>query len=240
MTIGIVVGAGDVAAATLARLRDSVDLVVAIDLSGDALARLPGSGMTGFVAVSGDLNDETTRSAVVRAAQDAAGPISWVLLTAGIGARGALESVEAERVHATFATNVISPILLLQGLLKDCAWAPGARIVGLGSISARRPLPERTVYGATKAALEAFLVALGVELAPRDIVVNVVSAGVIDSAFIAAARDDLHGWAGSRVPAGRLGRVDEVADLIAYLVADAPSYLCATRVVLDGGSESMA
>jgi NAD(P)-dependent dehydrogenase (short-subunit alcohol dehydrogenase family) len=240
MSIGIVIGAGDVAASAVARLQDSVEQVIALDLSVEALTRLPGSGTSWLVQVPGDLNDEAARSAVVRAAQGSGGSVSWVLLTAGMGARGPLETLTPARVQTTFATNVVSPILLLQALLRDCAWAPGARIVGLGSISARRPLPERTVYGATKAALEAFLVSLGVELAPREIIVNVVSAGVIDSAFIAAARDDLHDWAEARVPAARLGRVDEVADLIAYIIKDAPSYLCAARVVLDGGAEALA
>ncbi|GAA3152335.1 hypothetical protein GCM10010530_84640 [Kribbella aluminosa] len=224
----------------MVRLQDSVQRVIALDLSVDALTRLPGSGTSRLVQVLGDINDEAARAAVVRAAQGADDSINWVLLTAGVGARGALETLTPARVQTTFATNVVSPVLLLQALLRDCAWASGARIVGLGSISARRPLPERTVYGATKAALEAFLVSLGVELAPRQIIVNVVSAGVIDSAFIAAARDDLHDWAQARVPAARLGRVDEVADLIAYLIKDAPSYLCAARVVLDGGAEALA
>ncbi|MGC0367461.1 3-oxoacyl-[acyl-carrier protein] reductase [Rhodococcus sp. 27YEA15] len=237
MSIGIVVGAGDVAAAVVDRLRGSTQHVIALDLSPEPLTRLQGDGL---VSVAGDVNDEAVRTAMVRAAQESGGSIGWVLLTAGVGARGRLDTVAPERVQTTFATNVVSPILLLQALLRDCDWSSGARIVGLGSISARRPLPERTVYGATKAALEAFLVSLGVELAPRDIVVNVVSAGVIDSAFIAAARGDLDDWAAARVPAARLGRVDEVADLIAYLVKDAPAYLSATRVVLDGGAEALA
>jgi NAD(P)-dependent dehydrogenase (short-subunit alcohol dehydrogenase family) len=240
MSIGILIGAGDVAAAALTRLQESVDRVIALDLSADVLAALGGAGTSRLVQVQGDINAEATRSAVVDAVRASDASIGWVLLTAGVGARGALETLAPDRVQSTFATNVVSPVLLLQALLRDCVWEPDARIVGLGSISARRPLPERTVYGATKAAFEAFLIALGVELAPRGITVNVVSAGVIDSAFIAAARDDLHDWATARVPTARLGRVDEVADLIAYIVKDAPSYLCAARVVLDGGAEALA
>jgi len=240
MSIGIVVGAGDVAAAAVERLQGSVEYIIALDLSAEVLARLSASSTARLFTVVGDLNDEVMRTAVVHAIKEAGGSIDWVLLTAGMGARGRLETVAPESVQTTFATNVISPILLLQALLRDCPWSPGARIIGLGSISARRPLPERTIYGATKAALEAFLVSLGAELAPRNIIVNVVSAGVIDSAFIEAARGDLDDWATARVPAARLGRVDEVADLITYLVTDAPTYLSATRVVLDGGAEALA
>lgn len=239
MTIGVLIGAGDVATASAVRLRGTVDRIVALDRDQSRLDRLRGTLGPTVSTVLGDINTETAWASLTAAIQRAEGPIKWLLLTAGIGARGALNEVPAADIRAVFSTNAVSPILLLQVLLRDCAWEPGARIVGLGSISARRPLPQRTVYGASKAALEAFLTGLGVELAARDIIVNVVSAGVVDSPFIAAARADLTDWARARVPAARLGEVDEIAALMAYLAADAPRYLSSTRVVIDGGAEAL-
>jgi 3-oxoacyl-[acyl-carrier protein] reductase len=239
VTIGVLIGAGEVATASAVRLRGTVDRIVALDRDQARLDRLRETLGPTASTVPGDINAETTWASLSAAIQRGDGEIKWLLLTAGIGARGALNEVPAASIRAVFATNAVSPILLLQVLLRDCAWQPGARIVGLGSISARRPLPQRTVYGASKAALEAFLTALGVELAARDIIVNVVSAGVVDSAFIAAAREDLAEWARARVPAGRLGAVDEIAELIAYMAAGAPKYLASARVVIDGGAEAL-
>lgn len=239
MTIGVLIGAGDVATASAVRLRGTVDRIIALDRDQARLDRLRGTLGPAASTVLGDINAESTWASLGAAIRRMDGQIKWLLLTAGMGARGALSHVPAADIRAVFATNVVSPILLLQVLLRECAWQPGARIVGLGSISARRPLPQRTIYGATKAALEAFLTALGVELAARDIIVNVVSAGAVDSAFIAAARADLAEWARTRVPAARLGEVDEIAELIAYLAADAPRYLVSARVVIDGGAEAL-
>jgi NAD(P)-dependent dehydrogenase (short-subunit alcohol dehydrogenase family) len=239
MTIGVLIGAGDVATASAVRLRGTVDRIVAMDRDQAQLDRLRGTLGPAASTVLGDINTESTWASLSAAIRRIDGQISWLLLTAGMGARGALSEIPGPHIRAVFSTNVVSPILLLQVLLRDCDWQPGARVVGLGSISARRPLPERSVYGASKAALEAFLTALGVELASRDIVVNVVSAGVVDSAFISSARTDLAEWARARVPAGRLGEVDEIAELIAYMAADAPKYLAAARVVIDGGAEAL-
>ncbi len=239
MTVGVLIGTGEVATASALRLRGTVDRIVALDRDQSRLDRLRTTLGPAASTVLGDINTETAWASLTAAIQRAEGPIKWLLLTAGMGARGELTQMPAADIRAVFSTNAISPILLLQVLLRDCAWQPDARIVGLGSISARRPLPQRTVYGASKAALEAFLISLGAELAVRDIIVNVVSAGVVDSPFIAAARADLAEWARTRVPAARLGAVDEIAELMAYLAADAPRYLSSARVVIDGGAEAL-
>ncbi len=126
-----------------------------------------------------------------------------------------------------------------RNLLKRADWAEGSRLIGVGSISARRALPGRAVYGASKAAFEAFLIALGVEIAARGILVNVVAAGVTDTPFISGTKQDLEHWASERVPVGRLALAEEVASVIAYLVTSAPRYLNCSRVVVDGGAESM-
>jgi 3-oxoacyl-[acyl-carrier protein] reductase len=190
--------------------------------------------------ITGDIAHASSRTAVVAHVARMNEPISWLVLTAGTGLRGKLPEVSEEQIRSVFEINVVAPIVLLRALLDGNAWQEGARIVGLGSISARRSLPGRTVYGASKAALEAFLIALGVEVATRGITVNVVSAGVIDTNFIAQAKEALADWAGARVPTARLGQTAEVASVVAYLAKDAPRYLTCSRVVIDGGSEALA
>jgi 3-oxoacyl-[acyl-carrier protein] reductase len=213
---------------------------VVLDHDGSRLDRLRNSIGPRVCAITGDITNASSRSAVLAHIARINEPISWVVLTAGTGLRGKLPEVSEGQIRTVFETNVVTPVLLLRALLDRGTWKEGARIIGLGSISARRSLPDRTVYGASKAALEAFLTALGAEVASRGIIVNVVSAGVIDTNFIATARDTLVDWAATRVPASRLGATAEVASVMAYLATDAPRYLTCSRVVIDGGSEALA
>jgi NAD(P)-dependent dehydrogenase (short-subunit alcohol dehydrogenase family) len=166
-------------------------------------------------------------------------PLNWVVLSAGVGLRGALTDITSEAARSAFEVNALGPILLVRDLLRRASWAEEPRIVGVGSISARRALPGRSVYGATKAAFEAFLMALGTEVAARGIRVNVVSAGVTDTAFIRANKPDLERWALERVPVGRIGGSQEIASVVAYLLVQAPTYLTCSRIVVDGGAEAM-
>jgi NAD(P)-dependent dehydrogenase (short-subunit alcohol dehydrogenase family) len=237
VTTGILIGAGDVATACAGRLTEGVDHIVAFDRDPDRLTTLQIATGPKLRPVHGDIDDEADRNSLAKAVTALGAPITWAVLTAGAGARGMLSELDPTAIRSVVTTNVISQILILRTLLGSCEWAPGSRIVGLGSISARRPLPGRSVYGASKAAYEAFLRALAVELAPRRIAVNVVSAGVVDSSFIAGARADLAAWATDHVPLARLAEIDEVADVITYLSSSAPGYLTGARLVVDGGTE---
>jgi NAD(P)-dependent dehydrogenase (short-subunit alcohol dehydrogenase family) len=237
VTTGVLIGAGDVATAVARRIAGTVDHVVAFDREPARLEQLRSELGNVIRPVAGDISEPSGRESLARAIADQDQPVAWAVLTIGVGARGGLDTLAASTIESVITTNVTAQILLLQTLLTACRWAEGARIVGLGSISAQRPLPGRSVYGASKAAYESFLRALAVELAPRRIGVNVVSAGAVDSAFIAGARADLTDWAAGHVPMARLGEVDEVAEVIAYLATTAPAYLTASRVVVDGGAE---
>jgi NAD(P)-dependent dehydrogenase (short-subunit alcohol dehydrogenase family) len=240
MSVGVLVGAGDVGLEAASLLLETVEHIVALDRDDERLDRLGNLVGPLVSSIAGDITQGSARVALIDQVVRINEPISWVILTAGMGLCGKLVEVAEEQIRTVFETNVVSPILLLRALLDGCAWEEGARIVGLGSISARRSLPDRTVYGASKAALEAFLTALGAEVASRQIIVNVVSAGVIDTNFIAKARDSLVDWGGTRVPAARLGETAEVAAVMAYLATEAPRYLTCSRVVIDGGSEALA
>ena len=70
--------------------------------------------------------------------------------------------------------------------------------------------------------------------------VNVVSPGVIDTRFIGGASAALSAWASERVPAGRLGTPEEIANAVRYVILDAPEYLTGARLAVDGGAEAVA
>ena len=112
----------------------------------------------------------------------------------------------------------------------------GASIVALSSLGAGRVLPNYTLVGASKAALEALVRYLAVELAPRGIRVNAVSPGPIETDLSAMnltpvtrrSREE-------RIPQGRLGKPGELAAAIAFLASSDAAYVNGTVLVVDGG-----
>ncbi len=237
MSVGLVVGVGGIGAEAARLTRASVDELVIFDRDAEKVGAL--SSELGCVGVAGDILSAVARDKLVDEVCRLGETVRWVVLATGRGLRGPIDELTFDALQAVVDTNVVAPVALVADLLKRADWAEGSRLIGVGSISARRALPGRAVYGASKAAFEAFLIALGVEIAARGILVNVVAAGVTDTPFISGTKQDLEHWASERVPVGRLALAEEVASVIAYLVTSAPRYLNCSRVVVDGGAESM-
>src|SRR5204862_7038407 len=135
--------------------------------------------------------------------------------------RKPLAQLEGAEIEQLFAANLVGPTLLLNGLL-GLEWSEPKAIVVVGSISASRALPRRAVYGASKAGVEHLARSLAAELGPAGFRVNVVAPGVIETPFLGDDTGALADWVADRVPTGRLGTPEEVAEVVRYVIADAP------------------
>jgi enoyl-[acyl-carrier protein] reductase III len=115
----------------------------------------------------------------------------------------------------------------------------GGYIVGLTSPGSTRVLPDYVVVGASKAALEALVRYLAIELAPKNIVVNAVSPGVVATDalqyFNVANEGDLLDRLAEDNPTGKLVTVEDVANLVAYLCSPAANMIRGQTIVIDGG-----
>jgi NAD(P)-dependent dehydrogenase (short-subunit alcohol dehydrogenase family) len=231
--VGIVVGAtGGIGSACAQRLELSADRLVLVGRSTDKLTRLP--RMRNAVLVQADISTSQGRDAVVDAVDGS--PISWLVVASGVPLRGTLTGLAADNIEEAIAINFTGPVLLIRRLL-ECEWIEGAAIAVVGSISASRALPNRAIYGGTKAGLEHVCTSLAAELAPRGIRINVVAPGVIDTPFLGDNKKMIGEWIEDRVPARRLGTSDEVAQVVEYVLMDAPGFLTGARIAVDGGAE---
>jgi NAD(P)-dependent dehydrogenase (short-subunit alcohol dehydrogenase family) len=239
MSVGIVVGAGGGIGSACARALDAtVDLMV---LAGRSNVRLQAtaSTLTGKTAtVIADITTEDGREAIAGAVLDTEG-IAWLTLASGVPLRGSLPQLAPADIQDTLMTNLIGPALLIRRLL-DGPWLPNASIIAVGSISATRSLPNRSVYSGSKAGLEHLCRSLAAEVAPRRIRVNVVSPGVIDTPFLGNDQAALQSWVSAHVPMRRIGTSDDVADVVRYLILEAPEYVTGARIAVDGGAESVS
>jgi enoyl-[acyl-carrier protein] reductase III len=117
----------------------------------------------------------------------------------------------------------------------------GGAIVAISSLGSVRVMPEYSLVGASKATVEALVRYLGVEFAPKNIVVNAVSPGLVVtdalrhfSSFQEAGQEIID-TAIRRTPAGRLCTPEEVADLVGFLCSPKAAFICGQTILLDGG-----
>ena len=117
----------------------------------------------------------------------------------------------------------------------------GGHIIAVSSLGARRAIPNYAAVGASKAALESLVRHLAIELAPRGVLVNAVSAGVVDTDALKhfPNRDQLLGESARRTPRGRLTEPADVADTVLFLVSPLASMMVGQTIIVDGGYSIM-
>jgi len=127
-------------------------------------------------------NDDSVRAAV-EAVIAASGRLDALVCNAGFGIFGSVEEVSLEQAKAQFETNFFGVLRLLRAVLPSMREARAGRIVLVGSLSGRAPIPFQSHYSATKAALEALAWSLHAEVRPFGVRVSLVEPGDIDTGF---------------------------------------------------------
>ncbi len=145
-------------------------------------------------------------------------------------------ALETEDKHWDWTLNANARALL--GLVRVAAPAmpAGATVVGISSLGSSRVLENYTLVGTSKAALEALVRYLAVELAPRGIRVNAVSAGVVETGALEhfPNREEMLA-SGARNPVGRLVTPDDVAGVVSFLCSPDAEMIRGQTIVIDGG-----
>jgi enoyl-[acyl-carrier protein] reductase III len=161
------------------------------------------------------------------------GPYRVVVHNAATGViRQALETTDH---HWDWTLNANARALLALARATAPSMPAGSSIVGISSLGSPRVLPNYVLVGASKAALEAVVRYLGVELAPT-IRVNAVSGGVVDTGALEhfPNREEMLRSV-ERTPAGRLVEADDIAGAVSFLCSSDAAMLCGQTIVVDGG-----
>jgi enoyl-[acyl-carrier protein] reductase III len=147
--------------------------------------------------------------------------------------------MEIEENHWDWTMNINSKALLFtaQEAAKRMDQVGGGSIVSLSSIGSIRVLENYTTVGVSKAALEALTRYLSVELAPKNIVVNAVSGGAVDTDALKhfPNRDELLAEAKGRTPAGRIVEPKDLAQAVMFLISEEAYMIRGQTLIVDGG-----
>jgi NAD(P)-dependent dehydrogenase (short-subunit alcohol dehydrogenase family) len=187
-----------------------------------------------------DLTNERGLEQLDRSLQESGSRLSGLVHCAATGVHRPLEELTERHFDWTFNVNVrafFKLIKLLMGRFSD-----GSSIVAVSSWGALRALPSYSLVGSSKGALEALARHLAVELAPRGIRVNILTAGAVLTEAWKAIPDSETRIAETirRTPLGRLVTAEEVAYGAQFLCSDASAGIVGQTLVLDGGTGIMA
>jgi NAD(P)-dependent dehydrogenase (short-subunit alcohol dehydrogenase family) len=150
--------------------------------------------------------------------------------------------VSEDHLDKMIGLNVRAAFLVAQAAARKMIEAPdravkGGAIINISSQMGHVGAEQRTVYCMTKHAIEGLTKAMAVELAPNNIRVNAVAPTFLETPMTASffADAEFRNWVLSRIPLGRIGRMEEVAGAIVFLASPAGSLITGTSLVIDGG-----
>ncbi|MCB8883286.1 SDR family oxidoreductase [Acidisoma cellulosilytica] len=178
--------------------------------------------------VEGDVSDEADVAGLVAGIATGEGRLDALICNAGFMIRKPLEALSLAEWQSVLGTNLTSTFLLARAAAPLLRQAKGA-IVTIASTRAHQSEPNTESYAASKGGILALTHALAVSLGP-DIRVNAVSPGWIDTHGGALSEED-H----AQHPAGRVGRVEDIASLVAWLVGPDSGFVTGSEFVVDGG-----
>lgn len=147
--------------------------------------------------------------------------------------------MELEEAHWDWTMDINSKALLFcaQEAAKRMEKTGGGKIVSLSSLGSIRVIENYTLVGVSKAALEALTRYLAVDFAPKNIVVNAVSGGAVDTDALThfPNREEILAKAAKSNPAGRIVTVDDLTNAVMFLLSDEASMICGQTIIVDGG-----
>lgn len=197
----------------------------------ETLAMLDGEGHT---AITADLTCAEDIDRLVAEAPELHG----VALCSGIGMMLPVQFSTRKKLLDVLDSNFLNPVELLRLLLKKKRVKAGASIVAISSMGGTHFFTiGNGAYGASKAALDAYMKFCARELAPKRIRVNTVLPAMIDTPLIhrGAVSDEEHAADAATYPLKRYGRPEEVAYAVIYLLSDASAWTTGTSLIVDGG-----
>ena len=243
--VAVVTGAASgIGAATASLLADRGAKVCCADLD-DAGAKSVAEAITqaggDAFSVAVDIADAEQNERMADATVERYGAMHIAVLNAGVPSVGSLLDIPLSEWERTVGINLRGPFLGLQSCGRRIATSGGGAITLTSSAMGILGTSTGAAYGATKHGLLGLMKCAAVDLAPLGIRVNAVCPGTIDTPILGPLHDApelLAQLLGPTSPSGRVGAASEVAEVLAFLVSDAASFMTGATVAIDGGMTS--
>jgi 3-oxoacyl-[acyl-carrier protein] reductase len=182
-----------------------------------------------------DVCDAGAIESTVKDIESRCGAIGILVNNAGITRDNLLVRMKDDDWDAIMATNLKPAYQLAKAVLRGMMKARRGRIIQIGSVVGSAGNPGQTNYAAAKAALVGFTKSLALEVASRDITVNCVAPGFIDTDMTQAMANAQREGLLARIPLGRLGTPEDIANAVLFLASPRAAYITGATLHVNGG-----
>jgi 3-oxoacyl-[acyl-carrier protein] reductase len=189
------------------------------------------------IAVHGNVGEPEAIGPLVATVARELGPITTLVNNAGVYEFSPIETVTPEHFHKQFNVNVLGLLLTTQAALQHFS-PKGGSIINIGSVAADG-VGTASVYSATKGAVDSVTQSLAQELGPKQIRVNSLNPGMVETEGVHAAGfigSDFHKEVITRTPLGRIGQPGDIATIAAFLASDDATWVNGQTIQAAGGN----
>jgi acetoacetyl-CoA reductase len=183
----------------------------------------------------GDVSDTGSAAALVAAVEQALGPVEILVNNAGITRDATFHRMGAEQWHEVINTNLNSVFNVTRPVIEGMRRRRWGRIVQISSINGLKGQYGQANYAAAKAGMHGFTISLARENAAYGITVNTVSPGYVATDMVMVVPEEVRAKIVADIPTGRLGKPEEIAYAVAFLVAEEAAWITGSNLDVNGG-----
>ncbi|XPP25848.1 MAG: 3-oxoacyl-ACP reductase FabG [Leucobacter sp.] len=200
-----------------------------------AVTARSGEGPAGTLTVRAEMTDAASIDAAFTEIEQQLGPVEVVVANAGITRDTLLLRMSEEEFSEVIDTNLTGTFRVVKRAAKGLLKGRFGRVILISSVVGLYGSPGQINYSSSKAALVGFARSLTRELGSRGITANVIAPGFVETDMTAALPEEQQQRYLESIPAGRFGRVDEIAATAAWLAGDDAGYISGAVIPVDGG-----
>ena len=208
---------------------------VAAGYSGNDAAAEACAKDLGVMVVKGNVGNFADAQHAVEKVAAQLGPIDVLVNNAGITRDGVFHRMSSEQWSEVIRVNMDSLFNMTRQVIEGMREREWGRIVNISSINGQKGQMGQTNYSAAKAGMIGFTKALALENAKKGVTVNCIAPGYIDTEMVQAVPERVLEGIIAQIPVGRLGRGEEIADMVAFLAGERAGYVTGATLSLNGG-----
>lgn len=182
-----------------------------------------------------DVKDFESCAIMVAEVQEVLGPIDILINNAGIAQDSTLRKMDLAQWQNVLQTNLTSVFNVTRHVINEMITRQFGRIVNISSINGQKGQLGQTNYSAAKAGMHGFTKSLAQEVAHKGITVNTLSPGYIDTDMMAGVKPEILEKIVGTIPVGRLGKAEEIARVVSFLVDEQSAYITGANFAINGG-----
>ena len=188
-----------------------------------------------FTLVKGDVGTPEEAAAMVKQVEEKLGPVEILVNNAGITRDGTFHKMSADQWGDVINTNLNSVFNVTRPVIDGMRERKWGRIIQISSINGLKGQYGQANYAAAKAGMHGFTISLARENAKLGITVNTVSPGYVATDMVMAVPEEVRAKIAADIPTGRLGKPEEIAYAVAFLVAEEASWITGSNLDINGG-----